>query len=73
MFDLAHIFAFLAASLLLVAAALWVRPTLQQARTSRRAAAPTRDPSQAAGSMLLIALGASAVAAIMAVIGLVMG
>ena len=74
MFEPAQIIGVAAAILLLASVGLWLRPsTLQQARTSKRAAPPSRELSQSAGVMLLIAVGASAVAAIMAVIGLVMG
>ena len=74
MFDPAQVLGFLAAILLLLSAGLWLRPSaVQHARTSRRAAPASRNLSQTASSVLLLAVGASVLAAIMAVVGLVMG
>lgn len=74
MFDPAQVLGFLAAILLLLSVGMWLRPSaVQHARTSRRSAPARQNLSQSAGSLLLLAVGASLLAAIMAVVGLVMG
>ena len=73
MIEFSQVFAFIAAIFLLFAAVAWLRPPSLLARaTLRRAAAavPIRE-SQAAAVFLLLALGTSVLAAMIAVIGMV--
>lgn len=71
MVEPAQILGFLAAVLLVVAGGLWLTPKVQELRTSRRPAPAGADRSVAAAVMLMLALGVSALAAAMAVIGLI--
>jgi hypothetical protein len=68
-----RILGFVAVILLVAAGGLWVTPKLQEFRTSRRPAPTGADGSPPAAVLLLLALGVSALAAAMAIIGLVMG
>ncbi len=71
MLELSHILAMLASVLLLFAAVTWLRPPrLRQRSTGGRAVAATIQRSGSAGVFLLLALGASALAAAVAVVGL---
>ena len=67
----AQILGFLAAILLVVAGWLWLTPKVEESRMSGRPAPAGADRSVAAAVMLMLALGVSALAAAMAVIGLI--
>lgn len=72
MIEPADILGFVAVILLVAAGGLWVTPKLQGLRTFRRPAPTRADGTPPAALLLLAALGVSALAAVVAVIGLIM-
>jgi hypothetical protein len=70
MVELSQLLASIAAIFLLFAAVAWLRPSgmLAMATVRRKAAVAPLHDSQAASVFLLLALGSSAIAAVMAVI-----
>src|SRR5688572_29009515 len=72
--ELSQMLAILASVLMLFAAVAWLRPPqLREQSSSGRAVAATVKRSGSAGVFLLLALGASALAAAVAVVGLFTG